>query len=90
MAWDHVAVEGNAPDHRNGKSAAKLILAQEKIFGARKDYLPSPFAVVARSSGRRSIMASGLAGRAGSGDDQGRYLRECSELLLVAGEAGFC
>jgi hypothetical protein len=37
MAWDHVAVEGNAPDHRNGKSATEVILAQEKIFGARKD-----------------------------------------------------
>jgi hypothetical protein len=29
MAWDHVPVEDNAPDYRNAKSAAELILAQE-------------------------------------------------------------
>jgi hypothetical protein len=38
MAWNHVAVEGNAPDHRNEKSATELILAQEAYFGARKGY----------------------------------------------------
>ena len=42
MAWDHVPVEDNAPDYRNAKSAAELILAQDKDIRRKKRSQAAP------------------------------------------------